>query len=57
MSSTTIGRPTRSSNTATEVVSIRLTPEEKARLDQWSWSYEQSRSELIRHCLDLFSYV
>ena len=52
-----LGRPSRSSANATEVVSIRLTPQEKAKLDNWSTNYEQSRSELVRACLDLFSYI
>ena len=55
--STKLGRPTRSDMTATEVVSIRLTPEEKSKLDHWSFCYEQSKSELVRSCLDLLSYI
>ena len=53
----TTGRPTRSLSTASEVITIRLTPTEKARLDNFSFAYEQSRSELVRSCLDLFSYI
>ena len=52
-----LGRPARSSSNATEVVSIRLTKEEKAKLDHFVFCYEQSRSELVRSCLDLFSYI
>ena len=52
-----IGRPTRLDTAATEFVTLRLTPEEKQTLDHWSFVYEQSRSELVRSCLDLFSYV
>ena len=54
---TKIGRPPRSDVSSTELVTIRLTKAEKEKLENMSWIYEQSKSELVRFCLDVFSYI
>lgn len=57
LSPTKLGRPTRTDEPASEFITIRLTEDEKKKLDSWSYCYEQSKSELVRSCLNLFSYI
>ena len=52
-----VGRPRRCKQASSEVVGLRLTQQEKTKLDHFCFVYEQSPSELIRSTLDLLDYI
>ena len=52
-----VGRPRRCNQASSEVVGLRLTQQEKTKLDHFCYVYEQSPSELIRSTLDLLDYI
>ena len=54
---TKLGRPRRTKEASTEVVGLRLTPQEKARLDAFCFAYESNPSQLIRSALDTLDYI
>lgn len=48
-----LGRPTREDSVSSESVTLRLTKDESALLDLYSWRYEMSKSDAIRFALDI----
>jgi hypothetical protein len=54
MSTKTLGRPTRKDNPSIHHLTLRLTDAELEMINLYSWRYRQSKSEVVRMCLDVF---
>ncbi len=53
MTTKTLGRPSRKDIPSTHHLTLRLTDAELEMINLYSWRYEQSKSEVVRMCLDV----
>jgi len=53
MSTKTLGRPTRKDNPSIHHLTLRLSDEELELINLYSFRFEQSKSEVVRFCLEV----